>query len=647
MTRFDPSLYLQRLIILKDGRRAYDEEFHRGLNVIRGVPAEGNSVGKSTIADMIFFALGGDLTSWKTEAESCDEVYAQVELSGSSVTLRREISRQGLQPMWIHFGDFETASAQGLEGWQRYGYSRSSDRESFTQVLFRLLGMPEVPAEAGSNITMHQLLRLMYVDQMTPVDRIFRFEGRDSAGRRQAVGDLLCGVFDDRIYPSQLALRDKERLFEATSQQFSAINRVLTNAGEGFNLDFVEVRRREAVAEMEAINAQIAELKGRRFDVQELSDKDHSIVDTVKKTLDKLNADLIEAQVREGQLSYNIEDASALIAEIDRTLAMLRQGEVAQASLGPIEFQFCPGCFAPLQDAPDDAHCKLCRSGIDTGPDKSRFARMRNELEIQLKESSQLQEKRQLNLLEIREKIAKLSTLRDIAGNEYVGLTRNYLTEASAKIDELTSRLGYMEREIIDIERERHLAEKLRQIAEERSNLNSEILKIRDDIANWQKNRDRLQELVYSKVSRATSELLSKDLHTEAEFQEDSIVYFNFAEDRIAVNGKVGFSASSLTVLRNAFHAALHWVSCSDRSLRYPRFLLLDNIEDKGMTERRSQNFQRLLASLSDSIEVEHQIIFTTSMIDPDIEASDRTVGDLYTFENKSLKLGVPKRSPG
>jgi hypothetical protein len=116
-------------------------------------------------------------------------------------------------------------------------------------------------------------------------------------------------------------------------------------------------------------------------------------------------------------------------------------------------------------------------------------------------------------------------------------------------------------------------------------------------------------------------------------------VYFDFSEDRIAVNGKTGFSASSLTVLRNAFHVALHLTSCRNRALRYPRFLLLDNIEDKGMTERRSQNFQRLIVAESAKLEVEHQIIFTTSMIDPQLDRPDLTVGDLYTFENKSLKI--------
>ena len=639
MTRLDPNLFLRRLVVLKNGRHAYDEVFHRGVNVIRGVPGEGNSVGKSTISDLIFFALGGDLTRWKTEAESCDEVYAEVELNGSVVTLRREISRQGLQPMWIFFGEFEATSGRGLEGWQRYGYSRVQDRESFTQVLFRLLDMPEVPAEAGANITMHQILRLMYVDQMTPVDRIFRFEARDSAVRRQAVGDLLCGVYDARIYPSQLELREKERKLEALTQQYGAIHSVLTNSGEGFNLDFVEGRKKETNILIEQTRKEISDLKSRRFQVAGDGDVENSVVDQIKRALDKLNEDIVEAQTLESQLAYNIEDSAALIFEIERNLHSLRQGQIPQAELGPIEFSFCPSCFAPVKNDNEEGHCKLCHSTVDLDGESSRVARMKNELEIQLKESKYLQELRESELGAVRQKIAKLTTFRDVTAGEYLSVTRNYLTEASAKIDDLTSRVGFLERELIEIEREERLAKELQTLSDARASLNSDILRLKESIAHWQKERDRRQEVVYSKIAKATANLLEGDLHTEAEFNEDSVVYFNFAEDRVTVNGKQGFSASSLTFLRNAFHLALHYVSCRDPKLRYPRFLLLDNVEDKGMTEQRSQNFQKLLISLSESLDTEHQIIYTTSMISDEIEQSDLTVGDLYSFENKSLKI--------
>lgn len=153
--RFDPSLQLRRLVVFKDGKRAYDECFHSGVNIIRGVPSEGNSVGKSTIADLIFFALGGELTRWKDEAAICDFTFAEVVLNGAIVTLRREISNQLRRPMGVFLGSFSDSESAGADGWQLYPFQRFSDKESFSQVLFRMMDMPEAPSDAGANITIH------------------------------------------------------------------------------------------------------------------------------------------------------------------------------------------------------------------------------------------------------------------------------------------------------------------------------------------------------------------------------------------------------------------------------------------------------------------------------------------------------------
>jgi len=486
----------------------------------------------------------------------------------------------------------------------------------------------------------------MYVDQMTPVDRIFRFEARDSSLRRQAVGDLLCGAFDERIYPAQLELRNKERSYELATQQYSALTRVLSTAGEGFNVDFVENRERTVKEDIAARIAEVESLKGHRFQQDPKAQAQDSVVFSIKADLDRVNGDIIDDRARASVIAYGIEDSALLIDEIERTLKRLKQGEIARASIGPISFIFCPSCFSPLAEAESEHICNLCHSAIDPSGDRSRTARMRNELEMQLKESLQLQEKRKAEITSIESIIAKKEAIRDILAAEYIQLSKGYLTETDARIDHLTNRIGYLQRELVEIARERNLAHQLAVLSEERSQLNSEISILKDNIAAWREKKDKRQAGAYQLITKNTATLLARDLHTEAEFTATSEVYFDFSEDRITVNGKSGFSASSLTVLRNAFHLALHWSACTNRSFRYPRFLLMDNIEDKGMTEARSQNFQRLILSIDAEIEVEHQIIFTTSMIDPSLDRDDLTVGDKYDFNNKSLKIIGQRTSP-
>jgi hypothetical protein len=67
--------------------------------------------------------------------------------------------------------------------------------------------------------------------------------------------------------------------------------------------------------------------------------------------------------------------------------------------------------------------------------------------------------------------------------------------------------------------------------------------------------------------------------------------------------------------------------------------MLFDNIEDKGMVEERSWNFQRMLVSRSSQSEHLHQIIFTTSKIAPELEGTHFVVGRKYTKAAPSLAV--------
>jgi hypothetical protein len=91
--------------------------------------------------------------------------------------------------------------------------------------------------------------------------------------------------------------------------------------------------------------------------------------------------------------------------------------------------------------------------------------------------------------------------------------------------------------------------------------------------------------------------------------------------------------------LKNCVHFAIAFASLDLDFFRYPRLILCDNMEDKGMEEERSHNFQRKIVELSNKYSLSHQIIFTTSMIAPELDSTLYCIGDKYTQLNKSLKL--------
>jgi hypothetical protein len=206
MTQFEPTLLLNRLVIVKDRRTVYDEPFHSGVNIIRG---QGNSVGKSTIANMIFYALGGDAVQWVEEARVCDAVMAEVIVNGTPLVLNRAISDSKERPMSIFWGNFDSANKSSPTEWQTFPFSQRGTTQSFSQVIFRALGIPEVRGDLASRVTMNQLLRLLFCDQQTPSEEMFRQEKFSRNDTLDAVGSLLCGTYDDRIYEIGFELQQK------------------------------------------------------------------------------------------------------------------------------------------------------------------------------------------------------------------------------------------------------------------------------------------------------------------------------------------------------------------------------------------------------------------------------------------------------
>ena len=214
MTSKPSTFFINRFVIAKGGKAVYDQTFHRGVNIIRGA----NSVGKSTIMDFLFYSLGGDIAEdrWNEEAQTCDAVIAEIELNGHVLTIHRQVEPGRKPPMSFYSGTYEQlCAANSAAVWQSYGINRTDEKLSFSQQIFELLEWPHSQTDDFANLTIHQILRLVFVDQGTPVNKILRAEHStfDKPSMHQAIGDFLLGLDDLGIYALKQQLSKAESEF--------------------------------------------------------------------------------------------------------------------------------------------------------------------------------------------------------------------------------------------------------------------------------------------------------------------------------------------------------------------------------------------------------------------------------------------------
>lgn len=300
-----PRIALKRLVVLRGKDSAYDEKFHDGINIIH---SSTNSCGKSTIADFIFFILGGEIKEWKGYAGLCDTVYAEIQANDAVMTLRRNMHMSS-NAVSIFFDTYEKSLEANILQWEEYPLYRRPGSFSFTQVMFKSLGIPEAKSDEASNVTMHQILRILYVDQMTPVQRIFRMEDWDPPIIREVVGNILCGIGGYDLYEKQLRLRTLDKEFSDLNSELRAMIRTANAQGIDVDLDSIKGKMETLQSERNSLYERI-----RRIPEEDVKQQVKQGQEARKKAAEEL-AKIREQYVRQEEnrktLEFEIEDSQA------------------------------------------------------------------------------------------------------------------------------------------------------------------------------------------------------------------------------------------------------------------------------------------------------------------------------------------------
>lgn len=632
------NLFLNRLIIVTDeGKIAYDEKFHRGVNIIHGQ----NSSGKSTIVRFIFFALGGSYGDFVPEALRCQYVTAEVEINGKVYTLKRYLEKTdnggGVKknaPIYIYFGSMEECEEDKRpEKWKCYGYNMSANKRSFSNVLFELMGLPEMKAD--SNITMHQILRLIYLDQESPLSSLFFFEQFDQTFTRETVAELLMGLYDEKLSDDKL---DKIKLEDkiAELKQSIKITRQFLDDPVKQSPGFLLAQIDQLKKEMDDISEEVRKLREgeTQREVQKLEyERMQGQVAELREQYQQVNDDIerLKADIRDS--NYFIHALQKKIEAVDRSIA-------TREYFDKLHLEYCPECLTKIEDNVEEGRCRLCKSPIDNSKGKSQAMRIKLELQFQIRESQKLLE---CDNEQLKERTAQSATLsRDLkaAQEKYDYAVRNVRSSQDERIDELIQTKGYKEGEIAQFNTLLESAEKYERLVNDLNKAEAEHERLSREIAAKESRIRKQRMIIEQAITSNGVYLLQHDQDRQAEFRFATDFKMDFGQNIVYLSDRhIKLSASSSFYLKMAARFALFLSSVQESSMMYPRLIFSDNMEDKGMEEDRSRNFQKILVNrLTELGNPDYQVIFATSNIAQELNTIDYTVGEYYTRENKSLK---------
>jgi hypothetical protein len=121
-----------------------------------------------------------------------------------------------------------------------------------------------------------------------------------------------------------------------------------------------------------------------------------------------LAGNLNRVEERATTLSDEIDETGQFAVYLEDQLETLIATDDLAEKIGNIEFQYCPACLKPLNEA-EPGHCIVCHQVLDLDEVKSKYFEIRIDTELQIRESRQLLDSKNGQLLEAQ---AEARTLR-------------------------------------------------------------------------------------------------------------------------------------------------------------------------------------------------------------------------------------------
>ncbi len=625
-------LFVKRLVILSGSKRIYDQPFHSGINILRGT----NTTGKSTVMDLLVFGLGAEITSWNEHQSKCSFVIVEITLNGLILTVKREITDSGKSPMFFFEGTIDE-SKKDAENWQRFPNRRSAEKHSYSQQLFEMLGLPQHKTDDSKNLTMHQILRLIYVDQLSATEKLLNADlNYDNVTTRRAIGEYLLGLDDLESHNLRQDLIFENKEFEKFNGELKAIYKMFGN-------DASSINRQALLNEVNDAKDTIRGLVEKRGSIQrgeeeQVDAQAKERLKVLQKEIERLNSEISDITNIRHSTKVELIDTQQFLEALEQRKIGLSQSKLINNELGGLSFKYCPACLSPIEIGESHDSCGLCKTSIKDRERDFAYVQMSNELNFQIRESKFLIKYFQRQVDNLNSKLPAINRQVEIAKNEYSELV-SYSDSRSALIADVSTEIGFYKSQLVNIEEKMELVDKVEGLIELKQKAQNRINAIEERLDQIKEQNKSRYENVFESIEKHTADLLVADGGNESNFDNPSEVLIDFSKDRMAINGRSKFSASSMVVMKNSIRLSIFLHAVDDALSRLPNLLIMDNIEDKGMVPERSQNFQHSLINACNGLKNDYQVIFTTSMIADDLNDTPNCVGPFYPKGTHTLEF--------
>jgi DNA repair exonuclease SbcCD ATPase subunit len=372
---------------------------------------------------------------------------------------------------------------------------------------------------------------------------------------RDSIGRLLFGAYQSALYDNEVKIRELTREFDAKSGELRSLFAVLGKSEHPLTREWLAAQRQSLEEERKVLQSEIDD--GERALFTSSADDKFTLAEQEKAyaEVQKFQLALGKAFQERDALRLSVADSAAFITDLEGRLKALNDASTVAHYLGDVRFKTCPACYAPLDtnaDLPPHV-CHLCKTPFETERTKNRIVAMINDVAIQIKQSQLLQEGREERLRTLENKIESLENSWRKASERLSGLQGLPSSGARERLRELHRRSGYLDRQIEDLNHKSQIVRLIEQVSSRKDELNQLINHLKSENERLRASQEKRFAEAYTRVADQIRNLLRMDLRRQDSFENPNKIEFDFASNRISVDGHSYFSASSRVILRVVF----------------------------------------------------------------------------------------------
>ncbi|MBU3101913.1 MULTISPECIES: hypothetical protein [Clostridium] len=601
-----------------NGQKYYFESpyLNDGIIVLEGE----NGQGKSTFMNLIYYGLGGKVSGFNKrdkEAENKhNEIYYDVDnyvelevtINDKNYELTRSIGDSS-----IYIVDSEKKVIETCV----YRNKSNGDTTVFSDWILEVLGVDVFDIVQGTKkfkLNMTDLMRLIYHDQATEVDKIYKIPDNenflsDSLEIRKAIFEVLLGEIYNDYYSVlgkyKIKLKEYEKK-EAVMDSYNEFLAEILNEELG-NVAHIKtiINENEEMLTKVTIERDIA--RSEESNASEILKE----IDFERRKLNQLQGNMEELIHARSSVEQSTEKILYLIDGSEKELYEIEKIRFVNKKLKLFTPNTCPYC---LREVIRDKDKCICGCEIDEEQYEKFFYTDQEYLEILKVKKKAIQslsgllnkknKRLQMILNELEEYNHKINGVRSFIQDLAKDITSDYNSAYVKKIDD---RICEINSNIIEYRKAEELAQK-------RENIAVEVTKLRNQI-------DGLKIKVDSYLSSAREDMLVKkkifsEIYLDLMENADKNCYAAYVGDdympHINMNS---YRERSASVPKRLMFFLTMLIMSLKNNVNYPRFLMIDTPNKEGIDKI---NLIKNLEQLSKAYELRSdpstlfQIILTT-----------------------------------